>query len=796
MKYQGIPKELQQHGRFCCWRLEERQGRKTKIPYNPRTGENAKSNDPMTFTSFNQAAESNGYDGIGIGIFDGVCAIDIDGCVENGVMSEMAMDIISTMHSYTEISPSGNGVHILFSTNGFIYDTRKYYIMNRGIGVEIYVSGTTNKYVTMTGNVCTEYEYGERGSELQIILDRYMMKPPAQNGYGTVAVNAINAAYVPDMLSENELWQIAMRSKNGEAFARLWRGDITGYASHSEADMALCCHLAFWTGKNPVMMDSLFRKSGLIRDKWDEKRSGSTYGQVTIRNAIDHCDDTFTAAKETTPVIMSEPSMKPEEKKAEFNPLVPLKPKYCDLPSFPTDCLPEPLRNYVLAVSAHSQTAPDMAAVIGLGILAACLQKKYRVEGTPGYYEQLSLYTVVIAVPGERKSGVLHDMTKVLEEYEAESNNALAAEIKENRRVRETVERKITAMETRLQHKENEADEKKLQELKDELDSLPVIKEIRYSADDCSSEALTSLLAGNGGRMAVISSEGGIFDIMTGRYSNKVNIDVWLKGWCGDQIRVDRMGRESEFISRPALTAILAIQPSVLDEIMASTTMSGRGLIARFLYAFPPSRIGERTFCAPAISPETFEEYRALIFRLMAMPVNEEEITLKLSAEATVVISDYFRQHEAFLTGEGQDISDWANKYIGTILRIAGLIHVADGKEKASEISASTMKNAISIGKYFLAHARYAYSMMGTDITIQKAIFVLAKIRNAKATDMKRSDLFQMCRGKFFKKTEDIFPTLELLEERGYLRTDTPEICGAGRPKDTHVYINPEALAA
>ena len=102
-------------------------------------------------------------------------------------------------------------------------------------------------------------------------------------------------------------------------------------------------------------------------------------------------------------------------------------------------------------------------------------------------------------------------------------------------------------METRLQHKENEADEKKLQELKDELDSLPVIKEIRYSADDCSSEALTSLLAGNGGRMAVISSEGGIFDIMTGRYSNKVNIDVWLKGWCGDQIRVDRMGRDMQF---------------------------------------------------------------------------------------------------------------------------------------------------------------------------------------------------------------------------------------------------------
>jgi len=103
---------------------------------------------------------------------------------------------------------------------------------------------------------------------------------------------------------------------------------------------------------------------------------------------------------------------------------------------------------------------------------------------------------------------------------------------------------------------------------------------------------------------------------------------------------------------------------------------------------------------------------------------------------------------------------DWANKHIGTILRIAGLIHVATKEECGTEIQADTIRKAIDIGRYFLAHARYAYSMMGTDLNIQRAQFVLGKLMNKGIQEIKRSELFQMCRGKFFKKTEDLLPTL------------------------------------
>ena len=114
-------------------------------------------------------------------------------------------------------------------------------------------------------------------------------------------------------------------------------------------------------------------------------------------------------------------------------------------------------------------------------------------------------------------------------------------------------------------------------------------------------------------------------------------------------------------------------------------------------------------------------------------------------------------------------------------------------EDDKAEVTTSTMSKAIQIGKYFLAHSTYAYSMMGTDLSIQKAKFVLAKLKKKNVSVIKRSELFQMCRGKFFKKTEEIFPTLELLEGHGYIRLEEPERQSVGRPADVKIIVNPAA---
>ena len=778
MNYESLPDDLKDRGRFCVWRYEDRNGRRTKVPYHPLSGEAARSNDPDSFVSFSEAVQANGYDGIGIGIFNGLCAVDLDDCITDaGYIKQPAADIIHLMHSYTEVSPGGNGIHILFRADGFNYDTGRYYIMNHRSGIEVYVAGATNKYLTVTGELFEgiRYPFGDRTKELAVLLERFMKRPEADRG-----ANGGNAAN--GMIPQTDAQLIGKAIKDYK-FRKLWYGDITGYQSQSEADLAFCGYLAFWLEKDHERMDRVFRKSKLMRPKWDERHGSDTYGAITIRKAIEGCTDVY------------DPAQPPKAK--VFQPLLPLKQQDSELPPFPVECLPAVMKDYVKAVAAHSQTSEDMAAVIGIGVLAVCLQGKFLVQGTPGYTEPLSLYTVVIAAPGERKSSVMREMTGFLYDYEKDFNEMRGPEIRKNRQDRENLERKIEGLRDQLRKTENEEAEAELFYLEGELDDLEEMKDVRFFADDCSSEALTSLLANNGGVFSVISTEGGIFDIMAGRYSSKANIDVWLKGHCGDAIRVDRLGRDPEYIPHPALSAILSIQPSVLDEIMSNTTMMGRGLIARFLYASPPSRIGSRVFCSPPVPENIAKAYKELVYSLMAIPKPEEASKLILSDQAIEIISDYFSEHEAFLAGEGQIISDWGAKYIGAVLRIAGLLHVAEEGEYASEIPGEIMRKAIEIGKYFLAHSAYAYSMMGSDLSIKKAQFVLGRIKREKITSVKRWELAKLCRGKYFKNSESIQPTLELLESYGYIRIDNAEdVQRPGRKSDTMIVVNPEVYSA
>lgn len=104
---------------------------------------------------------------------DGICTIDLDYCIDaDGNYSQTAAEIIAMMHSYTELSPSGTGVHILFQAEGFRYNAERLFIMNRQRGIEVYVAGATNKYVTITGQTCAAYEFGDRSNELHQMICR------------------------------------------------------------------------------------------------------------------------------------------------------------------------------------------------------------------------------------------------------------------------------------------------------------------------------------------------------------------------------------------------------------------------------------------------------------------------------------------------------------------------------------------------------------------------------------------------------------------------------------------------
>lgn len=287
--YENIPQTLKNLPNWICWKAvpqprpddPEHIG---KIPINPKTGGNAQSNNPDTWTDFDTALKaSEQFTGIGFMFGNSpFFGVDIDGIEPdirefldggNGIVSEF----IHALHSYAELSPSGKGIHII--CRGELPKGAR----RRG-NVEMYDSG---RFFTVTGNNIGEYTAVEDCTEaIKPLHEKYLggtRSEPAQR--------IVQTAPLP--CSVSEVLEAASRAKNGSRFQALYAGNFAEYTSQSEADMAFCNMLAFWTGRNAALMDEIFRNSGLMRDKWDRRQSGSTYGALTIRKACEECTNVY-----------------------------------------------------------------------------------------------------------------------------------------------------------------------------------------------------------------------------------------------------------------------------------------------------------------------------------------------------------------------------------------------------------------------------------------------------------------------------------------------------------------------
>lgn len=254
--------------------------------------------------------------------------------------------------------------------------------------------------------------------------------------------------------------------------------------------------------------------------------------------------------------------------KADEEP-TPLQPPRDPAP-FPTDAFPRWLRAWVEATSHATQTPADLAGCCALGVLATCAGGRAVVRARPGWQEPTNLYAVAVLRPGSRKSAVVSAATRPV--YTAQHDlqhraKGLAAEASVLREVAERAAEKAlrdaaTAKPDQRDRLTSEAVSAAATVQAIEVPGIP-----RLVGDDITPEAAASLLAYNRGRLAILSAEGGIFDLMAGRYSGGVPVlDIWLKGHSGDTTSIDRKGRPSEHIERPAVTMAITVQPSVLTE--------------------------------------------------------------------------------------------------------------------------------------------------------------------------------------------------------------------------------------
>lgn len=281
--------ELHHIKQWVCWKkLPLENGKVTKKPINPITNDNASVSNPNTWTDMMGAiigAEQYGLDGIGFVLENGYFGVDLDDCTE-----ELKVEFINQLQSYTEISQSGKGIHII--CKGEIPKSA------RTKGVEIYKGG---RFFVMTGNATNDYKIEDCTERIKPLYEKYILetKPKFEQPSPSIVQQSIQ-------LTDQDLIYKANNSRNGQQFRMLFDGnwEALNYPSQSEADMAFCNLLAFWSGKNENQMDRLVRMSGLFREKWDRKQSGSTYGAITIKNAISHCKNVYSKQYEDETQIL------------------------------------------------------------------------------------------------------------------------------------------------------------------------------------------------------------------------------------------------------------------------------------------------------------------------------------------------------------------------------------------------------------------------------------------------------------------------------------------------------------
>lgn len=299
---------LKCYPQWVSWKYEPNEdGKITKVPKNPKTGGNAQSDNPSTWGTFEQASAArskHGLDGIGFMLKPDsipLVGFDLDHCLSAGKLSNVAKEIVQTVPTYAEITPSGEGVR-LFALGKKPEGKCK----NTELKIEVYDSG---RFLTITGNHLpgTPEFIERRDSEIEQVYKKFWSNGNSPSPNGHTPPISLN-------LSDIELLDKARTAGNGDKFTRLFdRGDTSEHSSDdSSADLALCNMLAFWTGGDSVQIDRLFRQSKLYRPKWGKrhKSDGSTYGQMTIARALAQTTEFYHPAA-------SQPASQPDEAESD-----------------------------------------------------------------------------------------------------------------------------------------------------------------------------------------------------------------------------------------------------------------------------------------------------------------------------------------------------------------------------------------------------------------------------------------------------------------------------------------------
>ena len=475
-------------------------------------------------------------------------------------------------------------------------------------------------------------------------------------------------------------------------------------------------------------------------------------------------------------------------------------------PPFP-EVLPGTIGQYVAAVAESYQVPVDLPALVALGTLSAAVGGKYTVVPAPDWEEPVHIMTMPVLKSGERKSGVMKEITRPVRDYETDCRLAdrEARALWEERRQQK--EAKLKALRSQAVKLEIEAAQAlpegrtaardrivkinstaaRIDDLvKDlNLDRPPVITQV--IADNVTPESAQRILHEQGGKLAIISPESAFLTNIAGRYSNSnPDLDVFLKGHAADPIRNNRVTRDEDDIPRACLTLCISPQPSVVARMGTVDGWIEQGGAARLLPAFPVSNIGYRNLRPESISDHLREAWAHLVHRALKLtqrpttskngkPGDPAPHALALDTDALPAWRQFreWRERESRPGGQfaAAGLDSWANKLEGAVLRIAGLLHIAEHEiPQDAPISATCLQAALTLGHYFHRHAVIMYAMSGKS-GYGLARSILEVLCTIEGDSLTRRDLYEMVKGRVaIDSVADLAPILETLEEHGWIR--------------------------
>ncbi len=369
----------------------------------------------------------------------------------------------------------------------------------------------------------------------------------------------------------------------------------------------------------------------------------------------------------------------------------------------PVEVFPAGVRAFIQRVADATETPIELGGMLVLSALATAVQRRVQVRVRFDWVEECTIYTLTVLASGEGKSPVFKHIMKPFHDWERERRNEWDAAMAEYNAL-------------------DKAARKDAQQ--------PPTNPMRLIASDTTPERLAVLMQQNGERMAVLADEGGILDILGGRYAPKgmvANLDLFLGAWDGERTTIDRQkDGASVYLDRPCLSIGLTVQPTVLEKLAQAEYLRERGLLARFLIAVPESRVGQRCYPdnPPIVDQLMQSNWATLITQLMGIA---DGTVIGVRDDGYRAMSAYQRALEPRLLGDLESIRPIISKARSQTVRIAALLALAnDPHARTLEMGASEIERATTLYDWLIQHQLAAQAISTTLSPQARAMVKLA----------------------------------------------------------------------